>query len=189
MAVQRAVVKGLLGEAVQTRSMFTATVVVIPGDEVEDYWGAYLDSIYANVVLFTGDWWSAYEVEVSSFSGGSWVPFDSFAVTYAGGVSGDVLPNASAAVLLGKASGLRHVGRKFLSAISEAKSDGNTLLAGAMVDAAAALLAYVTPLTTILGTELTPGILDKAGTFHPFVSGVVSSILGSMRRRKPGVGI
>jgi hypothetical protein len=31
--------------------------------------------------------------------------------------------------------------------------------------------------------------VDQQGNFHAFVGGTVSSILGSCRRRKPGLGI
>jgi hypothetical protein len=54
---------------------------------------------------------------------------------------------------------------------------------------ASLLAAYLTPFEGIGGGTITPGVLDKNESFRPFVSGLVSSVLGTMRRRKPGVGI
>jgi hypothetical protein len=38
------------------------------------------------------------------------------------------------------------------------------------------------------GVNLIPGVVDKNHVFHAFTSGVVDTLLGSMRRRKIGVG-
>ena len=101
----------------------------------------------------------------------------------------DALPNVVSAVLIGKAAGIRHMGRKFFGPVAEAAVAANSLIAGYMVIAASVLLAYLTPFTGLGGGVITPGILDKTETFRPFVGGMVSSLLGSMRRRKPGNGI
>lgn len=189
MSVQRAVLKGMIAGAVQTRTIFTADVTVVPGDLYEDYWDPYIDQMMDQVTGILADIWVAYEVEIQTPSGTNWVPVATWAKTNHGAVSGDAHPNAVAAVLLGKATGARHVGRKFFSGVAESMTTANALTAGAALYMADALLYYVSPLVTIVGSVLQPGVVDKNMTFHPFVGGLVSSLLGSMRRRKPGLGI
>lgn len=189
MAIERATVYGSIGGLVQTRNIFTCDVVPQGGDTDALLWDTYLDSIYNEVANLTQPIFSTTQVELSAPSGGSWVPYDQFTFTHTGNISGDYLPNAVAVVLLGKAAGLRHVGRKFFGGIAEQITAANGLYAGGIASAAACLLAYITPFTGLGGGTITPGVVDKTGTFHPFVGGVVSSLLGSMRRRKPGLGI
>jgi hypothetical protein len=169
--------------------MFTCDVVAMGGDTDQLLWDTYLDSFYVPLLTIMSTIWAAQSYELQNRSGSSWIPFDTVTVTWAGAAAGDYLPNAVALVLLGKAAGLRHVGRKFISGLPEVNSTGNALAAAALSYATSALVAYITPFTGIGGGTITPGVVDKIGTFHPFVGGVVSSLLGSMRRRKPGVGI
>src|SRR5512135_797566 len=189
MATERAVVYGSLYSVVQIRHMFTCDVLPSGGDTQQVLWSAYILSVLNPVVglLTTGTHFYSYELQ--SYSAGHWVPYDTVNISKTGVDSSDPLPNAVATVLLGKASGLRHVGRKFLGGLAENNVTGNTLTAAALIVAATTLAAYITPFTGIGGGTITPGVIDNAGTFHPFVGGVVSSLLGSMRRRKPGVGI
>lgn len=189
MTVMRAVVKGTLHNEVQVRNMFICDVVPSGGDTTEVLWTAYLDSIYDEVlqILSTGLTFQTYELQAPL--GSSWETTQEVTYAKAGFSQGEVLPNAVALVLLAKASGIRHVGRKFFSGITEVTGVYNTITAGAMVTAAAALLAYITPFTGLGGGTITPGIRTAAGGFHPFVGGYVSTLLGSMRRRKPGLGI
>jgi hypothetical protein len=189
MGIQRAVLKGLIAGAVQTRTIFTADVTIVPGDDYPDYWDVYIDQMMDQVTGILSDVWVAYEVEISTPTSTGWAPVATWAKTNHGAVSGDYHPNAVASVLLGKASGARHVGRKFFSAVAESMTTANALTAGAALYMADALLYYISPVVTILGSVLQPGVVDKYGGFHPFVGGLVSSLLGSMRRRKPGLGI
>lgn len=189
MTIQRAVVKGTLFSTVQVRNMFTCDVVESGGDTFELLWTTYLESIYSEVIGLAVDQLVYYSYELQNYSAGQWVPFDEVDFDWVGENNLAALPNAVAVVLLGKASGLRHVGRKFFSGITENQSDGNALFTTSLAVAASALLAYITPFTGIGGGTITPGIVDGSGTFHPFVGGVVSTLLGSMRRRKPGLGI
>ncbi len=189
MAIQRAVLSGKIAGTVNTRNVFTADITIVAGDEPENYWTPYLQSITNNIVSMTASVWVADSYEVMIPAGGGWESVAIIPFSASGLVSGDYLPNAVAAVLLGKAAGKRHIGRKFFSAIPESVTTANSLVGVALTNAGLALAAYITPLTTVLGSVLTPGVVDKTGTFHAFTSGVVSSLLGSMRRRKPGLGI
>lgn len=188
MAIQRAILKGYLAQAVNLRMMFTCDVVEVGGDTSQILWDAYMSSLFDTLDGMVHTSVSFYQYELQEWTSPSWVPFDLIDVTEAGTGTGDVLPNQSAIVLIGKALGLRHIGRKFLSGIPEAAQDAGAIAGLYIAGAAALLLAYVTPFTGIGGGTITPGIKDKNNIFRPFVGGVVSSFLGTMRRRKPGVG-
>ena len=189
MTTSRAIVKGTLAGVVQVRNMFVADVVPSGGDTSPVLWDAYLDSIYNTFMQLLSNVYVTSTVELQNRSGNQWVTFDEHAFTYVGANSGDYLPNATAFVLIAKAAGVRHMGRKFFSAITETSATANALTTAALAVAASTLAAYITPFTGLGGGVITPGILDKTNTFRPFVGGFVCSLLGSMRRRKPGNGI
>lgn len=189
MASQRAVVSGSIGGLVQTRSMFTADVVESGGDTAAVLWTAYLDSIYVAFIDTFHVSYSTQSYEIQSYSGGHWIPTDVVPFVHQGTAAADALANIMSVVLVGKGAGLRKVGRKFLGVIGEVCVSGNSLVGNYVTYAAAALAAYLTAFTGIGGGTITPGIVDKLGNFVPFVGGFVSSLLGSMRRRKPGLGI
>lgn len=187
--IQRCVVKGDIATVVQTRSIYTADITESGGDTYDVLWQAYLAVLYGEI---TSLW--AYAVETTSYeiqipAAGHWEPVLEVPFAYSGSITGEQIANAVALVLIGKAAGLRHMGRKFISALAEGGTNGNVLASSKLSYAVAALAAYVTPFTGIGGGTLIPGITDRTGTFHAFVGGVVSTLLGSIRRRKPGVGI
>lgn len=189
MTTQRAVVKGQLVGFVETRNMFVCNVVPSGGDTAEVLWLAYITGIYNSLGTVMNTIWTVYQYELQNRSGTQWVPFNLITYAQTGGQTTGYLPNAVAFVLLGKAAGLRHVGRKFFSGMDKSNVIGNSIGAGTLVTLATVLLAYVAPFTGIGGGVITPGILDKTNTFRAFAGGTVSTLLGSMRRRKPGIGI
>lgn len=189
MAIERAIVKATLFSIVQARNMFTCEVVESGGDTSDLLWQAYLDSVYSSTFLSNiHPGFVAYEAEIQRY-GTEWETVSSLTEDWTGTASGDPLPNAVAYVLIGKALGVRKMGRKFFGVVPEMANAGNAVMSGIMAVLADVLLAYITPFTGIGGGTITPGIVDSAGTFHRFVGGSVSSLLGSMRRRKPGLGM
>jgi hypothetical protein len=189
MTIQRAVMEGLLAGVVQTRNIFTADVVPSGGDTSHVLWQAYLSSIITPISGIITSVWAITAIELQLAAAGHWEPFERYVPSWTITGAGDYLPNLVAFVLLGKASGLRHVGRKFFSGVIESAATANSLTTAALAAAASGLAAYITPFTGIGGGVITPGVTDSAGTFRPFIGGTVSSLLGSMRRRKPGLGI
>jgi hypothetical protein len=189
MATQRAIVKATIASLVQARNMFTADVTEAGGDTAVDMWHVYLEAFYNDFLDQIHTNWVAYSVELQNLVGDQWVTFDEHAETWAGEATGDPLPNSVAYVLIGKALGVRKMGRKFLGVVPEVSNVGSMVATGVMAILADALLDYISPVTGIGGGILEPGIVDKLGTFHPFIGGMVSSLLGSMRRRKPGIGM
>lgn len=188
MGIERAVVKATIAGTLEIRNMYTAQIVEVGGDTSAVLWSAYMNDLIANECDFLVDVVHFYEYEVYELNSGQWYLIDTEELDATGQSSAEQMLNAAAIVLIGKGSGLRHIGRKFLGAISEAVAYGNNIAAAFLPSVALALASYITPLTGIGGGTLTPGIVTSAGVFHPFVGGVVSTLLGTMRRRKPGVG-
>lgn len=187
--VERAILKGTLLDAVQMRMMFTAQL----SDSIDilnaPAWDVYVPAIFEDILTAFEPEWITYSIELQYRDGSQWVTYDEHELELAGASAGTGAPNHTAAVLIAKALGVRKMGRKFLSGIVTSHIAGNALDATLLVSFAGALLAYISPQTGVGMSDLTPGILDKTGTFRPFVGGFVSAFLGTMRRRKPGVGI
>ena len=106
--------------------------------------------------------------------------------------SQDPLPNQIAAVAIGKVLGRRGFGRKFMAGVCENATLGGYIGTSFLASLAAFAAAYITQQSA--GAEtLTPGVgvRDKVThTWHvyTFTSAVVTNLLGTMRRRKIGVG-
>jgi hypothetical protein len=169
--------------------MYTADVLPVGGDTAQLLWDTYITYLYSIIDGLVSTLYTVSNYELQAYQSGHWVPYELVDFDFAGEDAQDPMPFLVSVVLMGKATGLRHVGRKFLGPITEYVSSGNALVAGAMVVAGQALLGYITPVTGIGGGTLTPGVVDQTGQFHPFAGGAVSSLLGTMRRRKPGRGI
>lgn len=189
MAIERAVVHGDISGVVQIENIFTCDVEPSGGDTSQVLWAAYLEGLYTEVKSVISENVHFPTYDLYNLVSGHWVLFDTIDFDVTGEVTGEQLLNAAAAVLIGKATGLRHVGRKFFGALAEGNVSGNVFTGTALPYLAGALLNYITEFTGIGGGVITPGVTDASFTFHPFVGGVVSSLLGTMRRRKPGVGI
>lgn len=189
MALSKAVVKALIGGTVEVRNVFSAQITLNGGESMEDVWNAYLSPLYDEVRSILANDWASYSYEILEPSTEGWTPVDEVSFVRVGVGTTEVLPNAVAAVILGIAPGNRHIGKKFFSAVGTSMTLGNSLISTALAFLADALLVYVGPFTTFSSSTFAPGVIDKYGSFHPFVGGVVSTLLGSQRRRKPGVGI
>jgi hypothetical protein len=184
----KCVLKGdLLGQ--QIRNIFhfkfdDPAGVNLPDGLFASYWGGFttpLTNLTVVAMVYSG--YDRYK-----WSGTSW-EFEKY-VTYSvtGGSSGDALPNQVAAVMLGKVVGRRGFGRKFWSGISEVQQVSGSLVAGAIGHLVNLAAAYIAPQTSG-ALVLTPGVWDKTNQFHGFTSAVVDVLLGTMRRRKIGVGL
>ncbi len=187
--IERAVLKGNIAGLVEIRNIYTAEITEVGGDTSELLWDVYMTDHVTDVVLMLHNSTHFYAYDVYQYQAGQWVLIDEVTMNLTGANSADALLNAASIVLVGKAEGIRHLGRKFYGAIAEVNAVANGIASNIAAYAASALLSYVSPVTGIGGGTLVPGTVDKNGGFWPFVGGVVSSFLGTMRRRKPGNGI
>ena len=108
----------------------------------------------------------------------------------------DMMPHQVAATVTGITGDVRRQGRKFLAGLTEAAGGAGDLAAGPLADVGAWAVDYIADITIFGANYLNPGVAggkSKAGIgdgeFHPFTGVTFSSIFGSQRRRKQGVGI
>jgi hypothetical protein len=149
--------------------------------EVEEriHSGSALGALEVNKVAFneeTAQW------EVSEYIGTRYPT-----VTFTN--AGEQLPNQNAAVLVAKTTRPKSYGKKFFAGMTETDSTGSEWNAYTLTDMAAALLEYLLDIELAPSNTLTPGVpRSKFDVFLPFTTGIVDYIVGSQRRRKPGVG-
>lgn len=189
MGYERLVRKGLLGSVVETRNIYTANLEAQSGDTPQSLWAGYLAGIESPIQSYLAGVFTATTVQRFTQSGQSWYPQQEWSIAWAGGNQNDSVPNMIAAVLIGKVIDHHGFGRKFIPGLAEANTTVNALASGAVAAFATSLAAYISVYTSTHGGTVTPGIMDKNWVFHAFTSGFVSSLLGTMRRRKPGLGI
>lgn len=187
--IERAVVKGLVGSIIETRNIFTCEIDYDALDDREGVWLWYINGVFDPVTDMFSSLFTITEVEIFTWNISEWQTVDSFSYTFTGNGGGDSYNSMIAAVMIGKALGLRRLGRKFLGPLAEAAISGNTLVSGAVAMMASALIAYVSSFVTTNGSVVVPGIMDKGNVFRPFIGGVVSPLLGTCRRRKQAQGI
>lgn len=103
--------------------------------------------------------------------------------------TGDALPFMSAPFVIFKTQRPRSVGKKFLFPFSEVQQDATILLGGA-VTAVTAYAAEIISAVALGGdATLTAGIVRTGvQTFLNFLVAVVNDVIGSQKRRRPGVG-
>jgi len=100
-----------------------------------------------------------------------------------------ILPPQMAAVILGLTSNIKTRGRKALAGICVDGILNGEPTAALLVALTIGVAGYITRLPGATG-DVIPGTWSrKTNVFHPFISGIADVLLGTMRRRKPGVGI
>ena len=99
------------------------------------------------------------------------------------------LPNQSSAFVTLKTARPKSVGRKFLTPFVELAQDGTFLIPAVVEDIVAWADDAVNDIVIQLGDNLVPGIVRTGfDVFLEFTVAVVTNVLGSQRRRRPGVG-
>ena len=101
----------------------------------------------------------------------------------------DQFPNQVAATMTANTARPKSRGRKFAPPFVDTAAVAGDLIAGAVTALGVALNHYLSDETVFSGNLLSPGV-PRVGfnTFLEFTNGVVNSVLGTQRRRKPGVG-
>lgn len=101
----------------------------------------------------------------------------------------DPLPNQCAPVVVAPTAipGIR--GRKFIAGATDTSALGSSLTGAFVADLAAWGIDYITTYEITANNDLIPGVLSTLdGFFRQFSEVIVNTIIGSQRRRKPGVG-
>lgn len=101
----------------------------------------------------------------------------------------DTFPNQIAPVLVANTTRPGSFGRKFLMGCVESMADGSELVTAAVTAMGTALNHYIADETVTASNDLVVGVLrEGVQAFLEFTDGQVNSIVGTQRRRKPGVG-
>lgn len=183
----KVVVKGsLLGQNIRNIYTFEWTDP-LGANVIETDITGYLDDIYTPLLGNLVNDLTFSDYDVYKWVSPNWSYLGSIPWSQVGTDTQDPLPNQMAAVILGKVLGRRGFGRKFFAGISEGAQSGGTLIGSLVTTLVGVATAYITPHGGG-AIWLTPGVIDSAHNFHAFTSGVVDVLLGSMRRRKIGVG-
>lgn len=190
MSYIKVVLKGLMLSQVQTRNVFYFDTTT----EGPQYWETditgYLNDVWSPIEQFISPLWAGYAYDVYTWVAPSWTPTFTENIGLVGqDIIGELLPTQMAGVILALTNHLKTRGRKaFAGFCTDALVDG-VLVSGAISALIACAAAYITRVTGSTG-DLVPGTWSrKTNTFHPFISGIADTILGTMRRRKIGVGI
>lgn len=112
-----------------------------------------------------------------------------FTVTFVGDGTGDALPYQSSPYVIFKTARPKSVGKKFLFPLEEVQQDSTILVAGAVT----AITSYATSLISAIavgGDATLTACIVRTGvhTVLNLLVAVVGDVLGSQKRRRPGVG-
>lgn len=188
--ILRAVLKGRLGGIVATRNMFTGQIQLGVGETEREVLEQYITDVFTPLLAYISTGWTTESLEIQHWVDTEWISMSDETFVIAGTVTASqMLANLVAVVLIAKGVGKRLIGRKFIAGITEAAVAGNALEPTVLAAAAQSAAVYFDVYTTASNSVYGPGIMDKNNQFHAFASGIVSALLGTMRRRKPGLGI
>ena len=156
----------------------------------------YAEDILAAVAAYIDSQVDTNPMEVSKIDWdpgtGKWITAESYGVrtpAFTPTGAGDRLPNQMAAVITANTPRPKSRGRKFLPGFVETAAIGGDLITAALTALTTALNHYIADETVADTDVLSPGV-PRAGVneFLEFTNGEVNSIMGTQRRRKPGVG-
>ena len=156
----------------------------------------YLESIYGAMSTYLSDDFtinpSWLEKVVWDPVGAKWVVdalVDIFTPSFTHTNTDDPFPNQIAPVMIGNTYVPKSRGRKFLMGLVETAADAGNLVTGAVTALVAAVAYYISNITVSGTNVLEPGVVDEdANAFLKFKDGIANTIVGTQRRRTPGVG-
>lgn len=112
-----------------------------------------------------------------------------FTPTFEPAGAGEALPFQSAPFIVFKTSRPRSVGKKFLFPYTETSQNATILTAGAVTAMVAFGVQVLNSITVGGDVTLTAGIVRTGiQTYLNFLVAVVNDVIGSQKRRRPGVG-
>jgi hypothetical protein len=156
----------------------------------------YLEDIMGELSTYLSD---SFTINPSWLNKTAWDPVglkwittylvDIFTPSFTHTNTDDPFPNQIAPVMTGNTFTPASRGRKFLPGFVETAADAGNLVTGAVTALVSATSYYITPVEVSAGNNLVPGVPDEdSSTFWTFRDGSANTIVGTQRRRKPGVG-
>jgi hypothetical protein len=153
-----------------------------------------VDSMYAEIILAIDSSVvpNLASVDEVAFLEGKWTVIENigtFVVDFTSIVNEDMLPNQVSAFVTFKTARPKSVGRKFLIPFVEPFQAGSFLTSTAVEYVVAWADKAVNDIVIQVGDNLVPGIVRTVeDTFLEYTLAIVTNVLGSQRRRRPGVG-
>lgn len=185
------------GTVAQNVFYFIAELLAQLGDAtVTGLIETYIEDAYANLSneLVNTITQSLCTVQKIAFDSGEgeWLVTENigtFTPTITFGNANEALPNAVSAVATLLTFRPKTRGRKFLFPFGENDQDASYLTSTALSSMADFAADVIATITYSPGNDLEPGV-PRAGVdnFRKFTGAVVTNVLGTQRRRKPGVG-
>ncbi len=169
---------------------------VNPADEedVVDDMKLWADDMYGNILSVLADTVSISEVAVSTKLQAEPLSFEEIGTvpsTQVGTALDPILPNGVAVVMRVATSAVKSLARKYIAGISDGFNIGAVWDSNVLSSSASFLFDWIAGPATVGDRSYVAGIVStKDGFFKTFPgAGILSTIPGYQRRRKPGVGI
>jgi len=106
-----------------------------------------------------------------------------------GGSAVDMLPHACAPYITANTDDVKKRARKYFMGFADDQSDASTLDSAAYSALINLATEWLTDIIVEAGTELVPALAGLGGAEKLLLTAIVSNLIGSQRRRKPGVGV
>lgn len=156
----------------------------------------YLEDIYDDISTYLSDdfsinpsWLNKVAWNVAQSKWLTTYLVDIFTPSFTHTNTDDPFPNQIAPVIVGNTYNPNSRGRKFIMGFVETSALAGDLVAAAVVELVAATATYISSVVIDGSNSLTPGVPDEdSATFWTFRDGAANTIVGTQRRRKPGVG-
>lgn len=195
--VLRITVNFLLPDGTQFQNVYhmIAQFVASFGDTtITDEIEAWVEGVYAAIITMvnSGTTEQVSSVDKIAWTGSEWevtANVGTFVPEFVPTGAGDITPNQISPFVVFKTERPRSVGRKFLFPVMETDQNQGILVGGAITLLVAYAAEVMTDITMAPLSTLIPGIPRTAvNTFLTFLLAVVTDIVGTQRRRRPGVG-
>lgn len=103
--------------------------------------------------------------------------------------STDMLPHAVAATITANTANVKTRSRKSLPGVIDSGANDSILQAPTIAAVVAWTVDWISDMFVDTNEHLEPGVPGLEGIWYPLLLGFLSGVVGSQRRRKPGIGI
>jgi hypothetical protein len=101
----------------------------------------------------------------------------------------NMLPHAVAGIISASTSDVNRTSRKSVAGLDESTQDQSDIISAVVTALVNFGTQWLTDITLGGSEFLDPGLPGGDGVFYPLLVAAVGDILGSQRRRKPGIGV
>jgi len=158
--------------------------------ELEDLCADWIDAMWTPLAPYLSSAYTIHSFGIRKFVDGVWGLETVHSISIAGSDSAEMLPLQNAAVALARTGVKRVFGRKFIAPLTVATIASTELASAALIAMAQFTAKWLSGQDgSGAGHNIRPRIFRKeTGAFEALLGGSVDVLVGSMRRRKVGVG-